>query len=133
MPDERRNGTVDIDGHQATMTFRRHLPHTIDVVWAAITDPRERKAWFGETTIEPRTGGAIEMIPDAPPAPPETKRMSGRILVWDPPRPPTESADGRRSAVFEHQWRQQIVEDSVVATSSPRTATARSSPSGTEA
>lgn len=114
MTDEHHNGTVDIDGDRATMTFRRRLPHTIDVVWAAITDPLQRKAWFGETTIEPQAGGAIEMMPDGPPAPPEAKRMSGRILVWDPPQPPAESADAPRSAVFEHEWRQHIVEDSVV-------------------
>jgi uncharacterized protein YndB with AHSA1/START domain len=110
MTDE-RNGTVDIDGNQATMTFRRRLPHSIEVVWAAITDPLERKAWFGETTIEPRAGGVIEMMPEAPPAPPEAKRMSGRILVWDPPGEP---AGRPRSAVLEHEWRQRIVEDSVV-------------------
>jgi uncharacterized protein YndB with AHSA1/START domain len=113
MTDDHRNGTVDINGDQATMTFRRRLPHSIDVVWAAITDPLQRRAWFGETTIEPRAGGAIEMMPDSPPAPPEAKHMSGRILVWDPPRPLVES-DAPRSAVFEHEWRQRIVEESVV-------------------
>jgi hypothetical protein len=114
MTHEGRDGTVDIDGDRATMTFHRHIPHTIDAVWAAITDPLQRAAWFGATTIEPRTGGTIEMLPDAPPAPPEAKRMHGRILVWDPPGPPNGPADGPRSAVFEHEWRQRIVEDSVV-------------------
>lgn len=33
----------------------------------------------------------IEMMPDEPPATPDAKRMTGRILVWDPPR------------VFEHE------------------------------
>lgn len=95
-------GTLTIDGDQVTMTFRRRLPHSIDKVWAAITDPDERKAWFGETTLEPRAGGAIDMLPDEPPAPPDAKRMTGRILAWEPPH------------VFEHEWNQRIVEASVV-------------------
>jgi uncharacterized protein YndB with AHSA1/START domain len=95
-------GTLTIDGDQATMTFRRRLPFPIKEVWAAITDPDERKVWFGETTIDPRTGGTIDMQPADPPAPPEAKRMTGRILVWQPPY------------VFEHEWHQRIVEDSVV-------------------
>lgn len=97
-----RTGTLTIDGDQATMTFVRHLPFPIEAVWAAITDPEQRASWFGETSIEPRVGGAIDMIPADPPAPPKLKRMTGRILVWDPPK------------VLEHEWRQGIVEDGVV-------------------
>ncbi|MEV0284927.1 SRPBCC family protein [Kribbella sp. NPDC050820] len=95
-------GELTIDGDRATMTFRRHLPHPIGAVWAALTDPLERKAWFGETTIDPRAGGFIEMMPDEPPAAPDAKRLTGRILVWDPPY------------VLEHEWNQRIVESSVV-------------------
>jgi uncharacterized protein YndB with AHSA1/START domain len=102
------NGTLVIDGDRATMVFRRRLAYPIEVVWAAVTTPEERKAWFGETTIEPRVGGEIEMSPEDPPAAPEAKHMTGRILVWQPPSP-----DSRR-AVFEHEWRQRIVEDGVV-------------------
>lgn len=42
------------------------------------------------------------MTPAAPPIPAERKRMTGRILVWDPPH------------VFEHEWNQRIVEPGVV-------------------
>jgi Activator of Hsp90 ATPase homolog 1-like protein len=42
------------------------------------------------------------MVAEEPPAPVEQKRMTGRILVWDPPH------------VLEHEWRQRIVEDGVV-------------------
>lgn len=94
-----RHGVLTIDGDRATMTFRRHLPHPIEAVWAALTEPVERKAWFGETVID---GGTIEMMPDEPPAAPDAKRLTGRILVWDPPH------------VLEHEWHQRIVEDSVV-------------------
>ncbi|TCO38968.1 uncharacterized protein YndB with AHSA1/START domain [Kribbella antiqua] len=94
-----RLGTLTIDGDRATMTFERYLPHPIERVWAALTEPSERKAWFGETVID---GGTIEMVPDEPPAAVDSKRLTGRILVWDPPY------------VLEHEWRQRIVEDSVV-------------------
>jgi uncharacterized protein YndB with AHSA1/START domain len=114
MSDTRDLGTLAVDGEAATITFRRRLPHPIEAVWAAITSPDERKAWFGETVIEPRVGGAIEMSPDEPPAAPEAKHMTGRILAWQPPSRAPEDLPGARSAVFEHEWRQRIVEDGVV-------------------
>ncbi|MEV6842288.1 SRPBCC family protein [Actinoplanes sp. NPDC051411] len=100
-------GRLDRRGDQATMTFRRRLPFPIDAVWAAITDRDQRAAWFGPTTIEPRAGGQITMMPDDPPAAPESKEMTGRILTWQPPGP-------SGTAVFEHEWHQRIVEEGVV-------------------
>lgn len=100
MPD--RRGRLTIDGDQAVLNFERRLAFPIDAVWAAITDPAERRVWFGETTIDAREGGVIDMVPDGPPLPPDGKRMTGRILVWDPPH------------VFEHEWRQPVVEDGIV-------------------
>ena len=97
-----RTGTLSIDGDQATMTFVRHLPFPIEAVWAAITDPERRADWLGETSIEARVDGVIDMMPNETPAPPKLKRVTGRILVWDPPK------------VLEHEWRQGIVEDGVV-------------------
>ncbi len=70
--------------------------------WAAITDPARRAQWFGATSIDPREGGLIETDSDDPPVPKAAKHMSGRILVWDPPH------------VFEHEWHQPIVRQSVV-------------------
>ena len=84
------------------LNFERRLPFPVEVVWSAITDPREREQWFGETTIDAREGGTIDMVATGPPLPPERKRMTGRILVWDPPH------------VLEHEWKQPIVEDGVV-------------------
>jgi uncharacterized protein YndB with AHSA1/START domain len=97
-----RYGALQIDDELAVITFVRRLPHPIEAVWAAITDPAERAAWFGETTVDSRVGGTIEMVPLETPVPIEQKRMTGRILVWDPP------------FVLEHEWRQAIVEESVV-------------------
>src|SRR5262249_25251450 len=71
-------------------------------VWRALTDPEERARWFGRTTLEARQGGAISMIADGPPMPPEGRTMSGEVLVWDPPHG------------FEHAWRQKPIGDTVV-------------------
>ncbi len=57
---------------------------------------------MGDTTIDAREGGMMDMIPAAPPIPADQKRMAGRVLVWDPPH------------VFEHEWNQRIVEPGVV-------------------
>lgn len=88
---------MTVEDGTATITFARHLPYPVEAVWSALTDPAERAAWFGETTLEPREGGLIGMVPDDPPLPPARKRMTGRILVWDPPR------------VLEHEWTQQVL------------------------
>jgi len=96
------DGRLTVDGDRAVLNFERRLPFPVEVVWSAITDPEEREQWFGVTTIEAREGGTIEMVATGPPLPPERKRMTGRILVWDPPH------------VLEHEWKQPIVEDGVV-------------------
>ncbi|WP_216211842.1 SRPBCC family protein [Amycolatopsis aidingensis] len=97
-----RYGSLTVEDGVATMTFRRRMPYPVEAVWAALTDPEQRAAWLGESTVDGRTGGRIATVPSEPPVPPEKKRMTGRILVWDPPR------------VLEHDWRQDIVEDGVV-------------------
>ncbi|HEY3064090.1 MAG TPA: SRPBCC family protein [Chloroflexota bacterium] len=101
-PNANANGSITIDGDQATLTFVRRLRYPIDRVWSALTEPSERKAWFGTTSLEPRQGGTIELDPDDPPVKPELKHMRGRILSWDPPR------------LLEHTWQQTIVGDGVV-------------------
>jgi uncharacterized protein YndB with AHSA1/START domain len=95
-------GTLRMDGDRVTLTYRRRLPYPPDVVWAALTEPDQRAEWYGPTTIDPREGGGIEFVPQGPPAPVAQKRVTGQILVWDPPR------------VFEHSFRNGIVPDSVV-------------------
>lgn len=95
-------GQLTIEGDKAVLTFERRLPYPVETVWAAITDPAHRNRWMGQTTIDGREGGTIEMLPTGPPQPPEMKKMTGRIRVWAPPH------------VFEHEWNQRVVESSVV-------------------
>ncbi|MDY7226148.1 SRPBCC domain-containing protein [Hyalangium rubrum] len=104
MPQDKRTGTITLQEDVATLTFERRIPHPIEAVWAAITEPQQRAVWFGATTaLETRVGGAIEMVADGPPSPPEVRHMVGKIRVWEPPR------------VFEHEWHQRIVGDREVA------------------
>jgi uncharacterized protein YndB with AHSA1/START domain len=95
-------GTVSIGQDGATIAFERRLAHPIDRVWQALTEPAERAAWFGPTTIDPREGGWIETLAEGPPASAMMRTLSGRILVWEPPR------------VLEHEWQQTTIGFSVV-------------------
>lgn len=96
------DGRLVVDGDHAVLHFERRLPFAVEAVWAAITEPIHRNRWMGRTTIDARAGGSIETVAAGPPLPPDQKRMTGRILVWDPPH------------VFEHEWNQPIVEPGVV-------------------
>lgn len=96
------DGRLIVEGDRAVLQFERRLPFPVERVWSAITDPKHRERWMGPTHIEPRQGGSIETVATGPALAPELKRMTGRILVWDPPH------------VFEHEWHQPIVEPGVV-------------------
>lgn len=83
-----RIGTIVIEGSYATLQYERRLPHLPEVVWEAITDPKQVSVWFSTTAkIDARHGGTIEYI-----SVPIGFRRTGRILVWNPPR------------IFEHEW-----------------------------
>ena len=102
MTESKRTGRIATHGGHATLSFERRLPYPAEAVWAAITDPAQRGQWFGAPTLEARAGGAIQMEPQGPGVPDDLKRMTGRILVWDPPR------------IFEHEWKQRIIGDTAV-------------------
>lgn len=102
-PPSSRHGTITHQEDSVTISFERRLAHPIEAVWAALTDPAHRARWFGPTLIEPRPGGLIDMVSEGPPAPPEMRRMTGRIRVWEPPH------------VLEHEWSQSILGGTTVA------------------
>lgn len=97
-----QRGEMIINGDETTLAFVRQLPFPIETVWAAIADPEERAQWFGETILDGQVGGSIEMVPNGPPLSPERKKMTGRILRWDPPY------------LLEHEWRQSFIKDGIV-------------------
>jgi hypothetical protein len=79
-----REGELSIEGDRAVLRFERRLPYPVDAVWSALTEPGHRDQWMGKTSIEPSQGGSITTVASGPPLPPDQKRMTGRILVWDP-------------------------------------------------
>ncbi len=83
------NGEVTFDGDFARLFYQRHLPHSPEKIWAALTDPDQLKQWFMATGVklDGRTGGSVEMS-----AGPGQIHSQGRILTWDPPH------------VYEYEW-----------------------------
>ena len=61
----------------AMVQFERILPGPIERVWAFVTDPRKLPGWFGEGTIEPRPGGAVNLMGG---------HVRGIVTQWHPPR-----------------------------------------------
>lgn len=83
-----RVGKVTIEGGRANLRYERRFSHPPEVVWNAITDPKQVSAWFSTTAkIDARPGGDLEYI-----SVPVGFRRTGRILAWNPPR------------IFEHEW-----------------------------
>lgn len=69
------------DGRPA-LQFERHLKHSRDKVWRAVTDPRQLSQWypFRVTGLEPRTGGRMTFDDG------EGTIYSATITDFDPPR-----------------------------------------------
>ena len=85
---QEKRGEVIFERDRATIIFRRTLPHSIDKVWQAITNPEDLSAWLLQSAvIEPRQGGRIEYVSS-----PNPIVWYGTILIWDPPR------------VYEHEF-----------------------------
>ena len=83
-----RAGTVTYEGDAAVIVFERRLRHPAEVVWRALTEPEHLARWYlTEARIDGRAGGAIDYVSG-----PNRLHVTGRILVWDPPR------------IFEHEW-----------------------------
>ena len=63
------------------MRFERRLPHPVERVWRAVTQPEELAAWFPcRVRADLRPGGAMtfDFGPDL--------HSEGRVTDWDPPR-----------------------------------------------
>jgi uncharacterized protein YndB with AHSA1/START domain len=71
-------------GDRPVLRFERHLPHPIETVWRAVTDPAELRAWF-PTRIEVaewKVGASLTHHFDGHDIDP----LPGVVLEWDPPR-----------------------------------------------
>lgn len=95
-------GTVTTTDGRATLTFKRFLPHAVDTVWKALTDPEEFGKWYNATVeIDPKVGG-IFTVHSGP------FNWHGPIIIWDPPKklqyehnhdPVAEMPDGAHTVV----------------------------------
>ena len=55
------DGTLETrDGHHV-MRYERRLPHPIERVWAAITQPAELRAWLADADLDLTVGGRVEL------------------------------------------------------------------------
>jgi uncharacterized protein YndB with AHSA1/START domain len=77
------HGSYVTDDGRPALRFDRRLPHPVDSVWRAVTEPAELAQWFPTTVeVDLRPGGAMTFrFPDG--AFPETH---GEVTELDPPR-----------------------------------------------
>ncbi len=73
-------GTFERRGDDFDLRYERRYPRPIETVWAALTEPARLGDWLGPARVEPRVGGCYHLFTDRP------RPMTGRILIWDPPR-----------------------------------------------
>ncbi len=87
-PHSSRVGTLTFEGDYATITFERRIRHPVPVVWEALTESEHLARWYmTRARMDAREGGSIDYLSG-----PSQYHVTGKILVWDPPR------------VFEHEW-----------------------------
>jgi uncharacterized protein YndB with AHSA1/START domain len=80
-------GLLEEDRGGANLTFRRLIPHPIQAVWDAITDPEQLQDWFmAKVRREDGVGGHLVMEH------PNETHATGKVLAWDPPY------------VYEYEW-----------------------------
>jgi len=63
-----------------TLRFERHLAHSPERIWAALTESAQLAQWFMAGTLEPRRGGRLRLDSG------EKGGTLGEVLAWDPPR-----------------------------------------------
>jgi uncharacterized protein YndB with AHSA1/START domain len=60
-----------------SVRFERLVPGPIERVWEFLTRTELLPSWFGEGRIEPRQGGAVELMGG---------HVRGTVTRWEPPR-----------------------------------------------
>ncbi|MEV5826897.1 SRPBCC family protein [Spirillospora sp. NPDC052242] len=75
-------GTLEIADGRYSVRFERRLPHSVDRVWRAVSDPAVLAEWFpAEIELELREGGTVrQSFPGGIRMPP------GTVTACDPPR-----------------------------------------------
>jgi uncharacterized protein YndB with AHSA1/START domain len=73
------DGTIQRTADGYTLRFVRQLTHPATAVWAALTEPDARAAWFFPGRLDLQAGGTVELTDSA-------HGIRGRTLAVDPPR-----------------------------------------------
>ncbi|MGG1662655.1 SRPBCC family protein [Brevibacillus sp. NRS-1366] len=55
------DGTVTQSEGSSVLRFERHLQHSVDKVWASLTQPEKLVNWLAEAEVEPVEGGRIKL------------------------------------------------------------------------
>jgi uncharacterized protein YndB with AHSA1/START domain len=66
--------------------FARRLPHPVDRVWAALTDPAELRRWWGDAELDLVDGGRFALRWRNTDDDGNTATLDGAIRKVDPPR-----------------------------------------------
>jgi len=81
------DASLVIGGTKPAVRLERHLPHSPETVWLAITDREQLGSWFPCDVIVDGgrwgVGATIKFV-----FPPDVidSELDGTVLVWDPPR-----------------------------------------------
>ncbi len=78
------NGTLEQTDAGPRLRFTRHLAHSPERVWHAITEPKHLKAWFPQTIVVEPVGGRAPLRFEHPTVPQAT--FDGEVLAFEPPR-----------------------------------------------
>ena len=73
-------GIITIEEEYGTLKYERRLSHPREIVWKAITDPKEIFRWLPDYkgTFDGYNGGAIDLVNTV-----SGSHVTGDILVWD--------------------------------------------------
>ena len=82
-------GIITFEEKYGTIKFERRLSNPKEVVWKAITDPKEIFRWLPDYkgTFDGYNGGAIDLVNTV-----SGSHVTGDILIWD------------LHSVFEYEW-----------------------------
>ncbi|QBD75275.1 SRPBCC family protein [Ktedonosporobacter rubrisoli] len=80
------DGIVETKNGSHVLRFERYLPHSIEQVWAALTEPEQLVAWLAEADVEPSKGGLVQLRWLNTDEQGKHAVMNAAITQFDPPR-----------------------------------------------
>ena len=83
-PSDRLGSVGQLDDGGAFVLFNRRLAHSVERVWAAITDPEQLAAWAPGFSFEQTVGGKLEIWFGGDCEGPA--HVTGTVTEYDPPR-----------------------------------------------